>query len=183
MAKAVFGGGCFWCLDAIFRNVKGVKNVTCGYAGGRRPDPNYEQICTGVTGHAEVVEIEYDENKISYDNLLDIFFEIHDPTQLNRQGNDIGTQYRSIILYLDEDQKQKALKKIEELKNKGINVVTELKPLDKFYRAEDYHQNYFSNNPKNPYCNYVIAPKLHKFFKKFDKIVKKGGGNELRRFN
>ncbi len=178
MAKAVFGGGCFWCLDAIFRNVKGVKNLTCGYAGGRRPNPTYEQVCTGVTGHAEVVEIDYDENVISYDDLLEIFFNIHDPTQLNRQGNDIGTQYRSIILYLDENQKQKALKKIEELKNKGINVVTEVKPLEIFYPAEDYHQNYFYNNPQNPYCSYVIAPKLKKFFEKFDKIVKKGGEYE-----
>ena len=178
MAKAVFGGGCFWCLDAIFRNVKGVRNVTCGYAGGRRANPTYEQVCSGVTGHAEVVEIDYDENVISYDDLLEIFFNIHDPTQLNRQGNDIGTQYRSIILYLDENQKQKALKKIEELKNKGINVVTEVKPLKIFYPAEDYHQNYFYNNPQNPYCSYVIAPKLKKFFEKFDKIVKKGGEYE-----
>ncbi len=178
MAKAVFGGGCFWCLDAVFRNVKGVRNVTCGYAGGRRTNPTYEQVCSGVTGHAEVVEIDYDENVISYDDLLEIFFNIHDPTQLNRQGNDIGTQYRSIILYLDENQKQKALKKIEELKNKGINVVTEVKPLKIFYPAEDYHQNYFYNNPQNPYCSYVIAPKLKKFFEKFDKIVKKGGEYE-----
>ena len=178
MAKAVFGGGCFWCLDAIFRNVKGVKNVTCGYAGGRRPNPTYEQVCSGVTGHAEVVEIDYDENVISYDDLLEIFFNIHDPTQLNRQGNDVGTQYRSIILYLNEEQKQKALKKIEELRKKGINVVTEVKPLEVFYPAEEYHQNYFYNNPQNPYCSYVIAPKLHKFFQKFDKMVKKGGEND-----
>ena len=178
MAKAVFGGGCFWCLDAVLRNVKGVRNVVCGYSGGRRPNPNYEQVCTGVTGHAEVVEIEYDENDISYDDLLDIFFEIHDPTQLNRQGNDIGTQYRSVIFYTDEEQKEKALKKIAELRNKGFDVVTEVKPLEIFYPAEDYHQNYFYNNPQNPYCSYVIAPKLHKFFKKFDKIVKKGGENE-----
>ena len=178
MAKAVFGGGCFWCLDAIFRNVKGVKNVTCGYAGGKRANPNYEQVCTGVTGHAEVVEIDYDENIISFDDLLEIFFNIHDPTQLNRQGNDIGTQYRSIILYLNKEQKEKALKKIKELKNEGVNVVTEVKKLDKFYKAEDYHQNYFYNNPQNPYCFYVIAPKLNKFFKNFDKIVKKGEENE-----
>ena len=161
MAKAVFGGGCFWCLDAIFRNIKGINSVTCGYAGGRRANPTYEQVCTGVSGHAEVVEIDYDENIISYDKLLDIFFEIHDPTQLNRQGNDVGTQYRSIILYLNDEQKEKALKKIEELKEK-INVVTEVKPLEKFYKAEDYHQNYFYNNPQNPYCVYVIAPKVNK---------------------
>ena len=164
MAKAVFGGGCFWCLDAIFRNVKGVRNVVCGYAGGMRPNPSYEQVCTGVTGHAEVVEIDYDENIISYDDLLEIFFNIHDPTQLNRQGNDVGTQYRSIILYLDEKQKEKALEKIEKLKSQGVNVVTEIKKLDEFYPAEDYHQNYFYNNPLNPYCAYVIAQKLNKFF-------------------
>ena len=165
MAKAVFGGGCFWCLDAVFRRVKGVKNVIVGYSGGRRPNPTYEQVCTGVSGHAEVVEIEYDEKIVSYDELLDIFFKIHDPTQLNRQGNDIGTQYRSIILYTDEIQKQKAIKKIEELKNKGINAVTEIKPLEVFYKAEDYHQNYFEKNPSNPYCVYVISPKVEKFLK------------------
>jgi len=165
MAKAVFGGGCFWCLDAIFRKVKGVKNVIVGYAGGRRPNPTYEQVCTGVSGHVEVVEIEYDEKIISYDELLDIFFKIHDPTQLNRQGNDIGTQYRSVILYTDETQKQKAVKKIEELKSKGINTVTEIKPLEVFYEAEEYHQNYFEKNPTNPYCVYVISPKVEKFLK------------------
>ena len=174
MAKAVFGGGCFWCLDAVFRHIESVRNVVCGYSGGRCPNPNYEQVCTGVTGHAEVVEIEYDENEISYDELLDIFFEIHDSTHLNRQGNDIGIQYRSIILYVDENQKQKALKKIEELKQKGIDAVTKIKPLEKFYKAEEYHQNYFYHNPQNPYCSYVIAPKIEKFFKNFDKIVKKG---------
>ena len=164
MAKAVFGGGCFWCLDAVFRRVKGVKNVIVGYAGGRRPNPTYEQVCTGVSGHAEVIEIEYDEKIISYDELLDIFFKIHDPTQLNRQGNDIGTQYRSIILYTNETQKQKAVKKTEDLKSKGIKVVTEIKPLEVFYKAEEYHQNYFEKNPTNPYCVYIISPKIAKLF-------------------
>ncbi|QCI28001.1 peptide-methionine (S)-S-oxide reductase MsrA [Caminibacter pacificus] len=167
MAKAVFGGGCFWCLDAVFRRVRGVKDVVVGYAGGRRPNPTYEQVCTGVTGHAEVVMIDYDENEITYDKLLDIFFDIHDPTQLNRQGNDVGTQYRSIILYLNDEQKEKALKKIEELKNKGINVVTEVKPLEKFYEAEEYHQNYFAKNPNQPYCAYVVAHKVMKFLEKY----------------
>ena len=172
MQSTIFGGGCFWCLDAVFRKVRDVKNVEVGYAGGRRPNPTYEQVCTGVTGHAEVVKIDYDENEISYDELLDIFFEIHDPTQLNRQGNDVGTQYRSIILYLDEEQKRNALKKIEELKNKGIEVVTEVKPLDIFYKAEDYHQNYFEKNPNQPYCAYVVAPKVLKFLEKFpNKVV------------
>ena len=165
MAKAVFGGGCFWCLDAVFRRVKGVKNLIVGYAGGRRPNPTYEQVCTGVSGHAEVVEIEYNEKIVSYDELLDVFFKIHDPTQLNRQGNDIGTQYRSVILYTDETQKQQALKKIEELKNKGINIVTEIKRLEVFYKAEEYHQNYFEKNPTNPYCMYIISPKVEKFLK------------------
>ncbi len=172
MQTAIFGGGCFWCLDAVFRRVKGVKNVEVGYAGGRRRNPTYEQVCTGVTGHAEVVKIDYDENKVSYDELLDIFFAIHDPTQLNRQGNDIGTQYRSIILYFNEEQKQKALKKIEELKNRGLDVVTEVKPLDVFYKAEEYHQNYFEKNPNQPYCEYVVALKVFKFLEKFpDKVI------------
>ena len=164
MSEAVFGGGCFWCLDAIFRKVDGVIDVIVGYAGGKRPNPTYEQVCTGLTGHAEVVKIIYDENIVSYEKLLDIFFQIHDPTQLNRQGNDVGTQYRSIILYLDEHQKELALKKINELKN-AINVVTEVKKLEKFYKAEEYHQNYFEKNPNQPYCQYVIKPKVEKFFK------------------
>jgi peptide-methionine (S)-S-oxide reductase len=172
MQTAVFGGGCFWCLDAVFRRVRGVKNVEIGYAGGGRKNPTYEQVCTGVTGHAEVVKIDFDENEISYDELLDIFFEIHDPTQLNRQGNDTGTQYRSIILYLNENQKEKALKKITELKSKGIEAVTEIKPLEEFYKAEEYHQNYFEKNPNQPYCAYVVAPKVLKFLEKFaDKVV------------
>jgi peptide-methionine (S)-S-oxide reductase len=173
MAKAVFGGGCFWCLDAVFRKVNGVENVICGYAGGRRLNPTYEQVCTGVTGHAEVVMIDFDENKISFEELLDIFFQIHDPTQLNRQGNDVGTQYRSIILYLDENQKKIAEKKIKELKDKGLNIVTELKPLEKFYPAEEYHQNYFAKNPENPYCQYVVLPKVEKFLYNNKKRIEK----------
>ncbi len=172
---AVFGGGCFWCLDAIFRKLRGVKNVEVGYAGGRRPNPNYEQVCTGVTGHAEVVKIEFDENMIDYETLLDIFFNIHDATQLNRQGNDIGTQYRSIILYLDDNQKELALKKIEELREKGIEVVTELKPLEVFYKAEEYHQNYFEKTPHNPYCAYVIEPKVAKFLEKYYNLTNDKG--------
>jgi len=163
MAKALFGGGCFWCLDAIFRRVDGVKDVVVGYSGGDVKNPTYEQVCTGTTGHAEVVMIEFDENKISYDELLDIFFSIHDP--INRQGNDIGTQYRSIIFYFDEEQKEKALKKINELK-KSLNVVTEVVPFKEFFKAEEYHQNYFEKNPNNPYCAYVIAPKINKFLAK-----------------
>ena len=164
MAKALFGGGCFWCLDAIFRRVDGVKDVVVGYSGGDVKNPTYEQVCKGNTGHAEVVMIEYDEDKISYDELLDIFFSIHDPTQLNRQGNDIGTQYRSIIFYFDEKQKEKVLNKINELK-KNLNVVTEVVPFREFFKAEEYHQNYFDKNPNNPYCVFVIAPKVNKFLK------------------
>lgn len=164
MAKALFGGGCFWCLDAIFRRVDGVKDVIVGYSGGDVKNPTYEQVCKGNTGHAEVVMIEYDEDKISYDELLDIFFSIHDPTQLNRQGNDIGTQYRSIIFYFDEKQKEKVLNKINELK-KNLNVVTEVVPFREFFKAEEYHQNYFDKNPNNPYCVFVIAPKINQFLK------------------
>ena len=160
--KAILGGGCFWCLEAIFQRVRGVKKVVSGYSGGKRV-PNYEMVCTGVSGHAEVVEIEFDENIISFSEILDIFFAIHDPTQLNRQGNDVGSQYRSVIFYMDENQKNIALKKIEELKNKGINVVTTLEKFEKFYPAEDYHQNYYNQNPQNPYCAYVITPKVEKF--------------------
>jgi peptide-methionine (S)-S-oxide reductase len=165
--KAVLGGGCFWCLEAVFQKVRGVKKVVSGYSGGRRPNPTYEQVCTGVSGHAEVVEIEFDENIISFEELLDIFFDIHDPTQLNRQGNDVGTQYRSVIFYIDENQKEIAQKKIDELKNKGINVVTELSALEVFYPAEKYHQNYYNQNPQNPYCHYVITPKVEKFLRKY----------------
>jgi len=165
MSEAIFGGGCFWCLDAVFRKVEGVIDVIVGYAGGKRPNPTYEQVCTGVTGHAEVVKIIFDQNIITYQELLDVFFEIHDPTQLNRQGNDVGTQYRSIILYLDDNQKELALKKINELKLNGINIVTEVKKLENFYKAEEYHQNYFANNPNQPYCQYVIKPKVEKFLK------------------
>lgn len=164
MAKALFGGGCFWCLDAIFRRVDGIKDVVVGYSGGDVKNPTYEQVCKGNTGHAEVVMIEYDEDKISYDELLDIFFSIHDPTQLNRQGNDIGTQYRSIIFYFDEKQKEKVLNKINELK-KNLKVVTEVVPFREFFKAEEYHQNYFDKNPNNPYCVFVIAPKVNKFLK------------------
>jgi len=163
MIKALLGGGCFWCLEAIFQRINGVEKVVSGYSGGKRENPTYEQVCTGVSGHAEVLEIEFNENIVSYEALLDIFFEIHDPTQLNRQGNDVGSQYRSVIFYLDDLQKNIALKKIEELKSKGINVVTEVSPLDRFYKAEEYHQNYYNQNPDNPYCNYVITPKIEKY--------------------
>lgn len=163
--KAIFGGGCFWCLEAIFQRINGVEKVVSGYSGGRRENPTYENICSGATGHAEVVEISFDTEKISFEELLKIFFEIHDSTQLNRQGNDVGTQYRSVIFYLNEKQKESAYNLKQNLIDNGINCVTEISPLKNFYKAEEYHQNYFRLNPNNPYCSYVIAPKVEKFLK------------------
>jgi len=169
---AIFGGGCFWCLEAVFQKVKGVIKIESGYSGGKRKNPTYEQVITGVTGHAEVIRIEFDENIISFSEIIDIFFDIHDPTQLNRQGNDIGTQYRSVVFYIDDNQKQVVLHKIKLLKKQGINVVTEVVKFENFYKAENYHQNYYNQNPQNPYCYYVITPKIEKFLKKYsDKSV------------
>ncbi|MEM1058402.1 MAG: peptide-methionine (S)-S-oxide reductase MsrA [Verrucomicrobiota bacterium] len=161
---AVVGGGCFWCTEAIFQRVDGVSKVVSGFAGGDVDNPTYKQVVGGRTGHAEVIQITYDPSKVSYPELLDIFLETHDPTTPNRQGNDIGPQYRSIILYQDDEQKQAA--EAAKQKFNGIYqnpVVTEIKPLEKFYPAEDYHQDYFANNPGNPYCSLVIAPKVRKF--------------------
>lgn len=162
LERAIVGGGCFWCTEAVFLAVRGVSRVTSGYAGGLRPNPSYEQICTGVTGHAEVIAIEYDPAQLDYAKLLDIFFATHDPTTLNRQGNDRGTQYRSVIFYLNTEQQQIAAAKIADLIAQGIAVVTELSPAPTFYSAEDYHQNYFAKNPTQGYCNFVIPPKLNK---------------------
>ncbi len=177
LEKATFGSGCFWCSEAVFERVKGVTDVVSGYAGGDADNPTYDEVCSGSTGHAEVIQITYDPNVISYDELLKIFWETHDPTTLNRQGNDVGTQYRSIILYHNEEQKQLAEKYKEELDKSGAwdnPIVTEIKPLDKFYPAEDYHQDYYEKNPTQGYCAYVIAPKLEKFEKVFkDKLKKK----------
>ncbi|WP_435008562.1 peptide-methionine (S)-S-oxide reductase MsrA [Tundrisphaera lichenicola] len=161
---ATFGGGCFWCLEAFFERVKGVKEVVSGYAGGNVAKPSYEMVCTGLTGHAEVVTIQYDANVVSYDDLLDIFWICHDPTTQDRQGPDVGPQYRSIILYHNEEQKKLAQKSYEKVTSSGLYrdpIVTQLVPLAKFYPAEKYHQNYFRNNAnKNPYCATVIAPKI-----------------------
>jgi len=173
--KATLGGGCFWCIEAIYERVKGVIDVSSGYAGGTIPNPTYEQVCSGNTGYAEVIQIEFDPNIISYGEILDIFWQIHDPTTLNRQGNDVGTQYRSVIFYHDENQKQIALKSKRELeKNKVFDnpVVTEIAPLKNFYRAEKYHQNYYDNNRTQPYCQLVITPKLRKFKKHFSEYLK-----------
>jgi peptide-methionine (S)-S-oxide reductase len=163
---ATFGGGCFWCVEAVFERMPGVRSVVSGYAGGRTPDPTYKSVCSGSTGHAEVVQIEFDPTKVSYDELLDLFWQAHDPTTLNRQGADVGTQYRSIILYHDDSQKaaaQRSKQKVAALLDQP--VVTEIAPLTKFYAAEDYHQDYFRNNPNAPYCVAVIHPKLKKLGK------------------
>ena len=168
--EAVLGGGCFWCLEAIYKKVKGVIKVVPGYAGGHVENPTYEQVKTGTTGHAEVVKITYDPKIISYEQLLDIFFDIHDPTTPNRQGNDIGPQYRSIILYRNEEQKRIAKQKIAELQHSNKfkkPIVTQLVELEKFYEAEDSHHDYFEKHPDQPYCKLVISPKIEKFMKNF----------------
>ncbi|GIV71020.1 peptide-methionine (S)-S-oxide reductase MsrA [Caldilinea sp.] len=167
---ATLGGGCFWCLEAVYSELQGVEQVVSGYAGGHVRNPTYREVCSGATGHAEVVQITFDPSVISYRDLLRIFFTIHDPTTLNRQGADVGTQYRSIILYHDETQKRTALEVMEEVTRQGLwpnPIVTELKPFDAFYPAEEYHQRYFARNPLQPYCQVVIAPKVAKFRKQY----------------
>ena len=162
---ATFGGGCFWCTEAVFSELQGVEKVESGYAGGTAPDPTYEQVCSGKTGHAEVVQITFNPRVISYKELLEIFFTVHDPTTLNRQGADVGTQYRSIILYHNDEQKAVAEQAIREVDSAQIwnrPIVTQVKPFVAFYRAEDYHQQYFKQNPKQSYCQFVISPKVAK---------------------
>jgi len=172
---AVFGAGCFWCTEAVFEQLRGVVAVTSGYAGGTVPNPSYAQVCTGRTGHAEVARIEFDPAEISYADLLKIFFSTHDPTTLNRQGADMGTEYRSVIFYTTDEQKRAAAACIEELSAAKIfdaPIVTEVKPLTVFYQAEDYHREYYRNNSFAPYCQVVIRPKLSKFHKKFSELLK-----------
>lgn len=170
---AVFGGGCFWCTEAVFQMLKGVVSVAPGYAGGTTANPTYEQVCTGTTGHAEVIRIEYNSTEIAYSDLLTVFFATHDPTTLNRQGNDVGTQYRSAIFYTSNEQKQEAEKFIESLKDQpGDQVVTQVVPLDQFYEAEDYHHNYYQKNGGKPYCQVVISPKVQKVKEKFAELLK-----------
>lgn len=172
---AVFSNGCFWCTEAVFSMLKGVVSVLPGYTGGHTDNPSYDTVSRGDTGHAEAIEIIYDSSLISYDDLLSVFFNTHDPTTLNRQGNDIGTQYRSAIFYIDNEQKEKAENLISELntsKAYDSSVVTEVKQLEKFYVAEDYHKNYYDNNQNQPYCQLVIAPKLEKLQKRFAKLIK-----------
>ncbi|MBW8002912.1 MAG: peptide-methionine (S)-S-oxide reductase MsrA [Planctomycetes bacterium] len=165
LEQATFGGGCFWCFEAVYERSEGVKSVISGYAGGTRADPTYEEVCTGRTGHAEVVRIEYDPALIGYKELLKLFWKAHDPTTLNRQGADVGTQYRSIILYHSEAQRVAAEKSMQEAEASGrfdSPIVTEIKPLTAFYRAEEYHQDYYAKNPYAGYCTLVIRPKLQK---------------------
>ncbi|MEO8406677.1 MAG: peptide-methionine (S)-S-oxide reductase MsrA [Chitinophagaceae bacterium] len=173
---ATFGTGCFWCTEAIFQELEGVLKVSSGYSGGHVPDPSYKQVCTGTTGHAEAIEIVYDPKKISYDELLEVFWESHDPTSLNKQGNDEGPQYRSVIFYHNAEQKLKAEKYKSELnQSKAFEnpIVTEISPASVFYTAENYHQDYYANNGSEPYCTYVIRPKLEKFKKVFKDKLKK----------
>lgn len=172
---AVFGGGCFWCLEAVFAMLNGVKKVESGYAGGTTRNPDYQSVCSGDTGHAEVVGITFDPEAISYRQLLEIFFAIHDPTTLNRQGNDTGTQYRSIILYTSPEQEKLVRDYINELREEKVYsdaIVTEVEPLEKFYRAEDYHQDYFAKNTGAPYCRAVVSPKVKKAKSTFAVLMK-----------
>jgi len=163
------GGGCFWCLEAVYDDLQGVVSVESGYSGGATPNPTYEAVCSGATGHAEVVQVTFDSEVISFEELLTVFFSIHDPTTLNRQGADIGTQYRSAIFYHSDEQKATAERVIAETAPQfSTPIVTEVVPLEKFYVAEDYHQEYFANNPNQPYCRAVVAPKVDKFKKKFE---------------
>ena len=170
------GGGCFWCLEAVFSELRGVENVVSGYSGGTVPDPSYPQICTGATGHAEVVQITFDPDIISFKELLEIFFTIHDPTTLNRQGADVGTQYRSVIFYRTKEQERVAREVIKEFEVSKIwsdPIVIELTPFKVFYPAEEYHQEYFKRNPDQMYCSVVITPKLAKFRKRYFTKLKK----------
>ena len=176
LQTATLAGGCFWCLEAVFDELKGVESVDSGYSGGQMPRPSYGDVCTGSTGHAEVVQVCFDPQVLSYRDLLNVFFAIHDPTTLNRQGADVGTQYRSAIFYHDEDQKQIAAQLLGELDSQRIwdkPIVTEVVKFEAFYAAEDYHQEYFAKNPLQPYCMAVVAPKVAKFRKHFIDRLKK----------
>ena len=167
---ATLAGGCFWCLEAVYQDMEGVRSVASGYMGGQVDNPSYQDVCTGATGHAEVVQLTFDPEVTSYREILEVFFAIHDPTTRNRQGNDVGTQYRSAIFYHDERQRAAAEELIRELNAERIwasPIVTEVQPAVRFYKAEDYHQEYFQNNPQQPYCAYVVAPKVRKFHEKF----------------
>ncbi len=172
---ATFGAGCFWCTEAVFQNVKGVSKVVSGYAGGKVKNPTYREICTGLTGHAEVAQITFDPSKVSFEELLEVFWNTHDPTTLNKQGADEGTQYRSVIFYHNEGQRQAALNYKSQLESSKVYqnpIVTEISPLPDYYPAENYHQNYFELNPNQSYCQYVVRPKVEKFKKQFQSKLK-----------
>ncbi|HEY3344928.1 MAG TPA: peptide-methionine (S)-S-oxide reductase MsrA [Anaerolineaceae bacterium] len=172
---ATLAGGCFWCLEAVYDQLKGVKDVVSGYAGGQRPNPSYAQVCTGTTGHAEVIQVTFSPQQVSFREILQVFFTIHDPTTLNRQGADVGTQYRSAIFYHSPEQKETAEEVIRDLQTQGLwdkPIVTEVTPFSAFYPAEDYHQEYFANHGGQPYCQVVIAPKVAKFRKHFMEQLK-----------
>ncbi len=172
---ATLAGGCFWCLEEIYGRVKGVIKVVSGYVGGITKDPTYEQVCSGSTGHAEAVQITFNPQVISYQDILNIFWQIHNPTTKNRQGHDIGTQYRSVIFYHDEVQKEIAEKSKKDLEDSNVwesPIVTEILPVEEFYQAETYHQNYYKNNPYNSYCQFVVKPKVNKFLRDFDEYIK-----------
>lgn len=169
---AVFGGGCFWCTEAFFQRLNGVESVLPGYSGGELKDPSYEEVCGGNTGHAEVLKIEYDADIIQFKTLLDVFMHTHDPTSLNRQGNDVGPQYRSVIFYTNEEQKKISQDYLVEIAAEFPKpVVTEIQPLGEFYKAESYHENYFNKNGYQPYCSVIIAPKVKKFLEKYGKLA------------
>ena len=173
---ATLAGGCFWCLEAVYDEVKGVESVESGYMGGTKSNPTYEEVCSGATGHAEVVQITFDPKVISYKELLEVFFVIHDPTTVDRQGNDVGTQYRSAIFYHSSEQQRVAEQTIRELESEKLfdaPIVTQVKPAEAFYKAEGYHQEYFQRNPDQPYCQFVVAPKVAKFRRKFLQRMKR----------
>ncbi len=173
---ATLGAGCFWCVEAVFDDLKGVESVESGYSGGHTENPTYREVCSETTGHAEVANVNFDPQEISFKEILQVFFAVHDPTTLNRQGNDVGSSYRSAIFYHDEKQKQVAEEVIKEVTAEGVYdkpIVTEVTPFDKFYIAENYHQEYFANNPNQPYCAAVVAPKVAKFRQKFVNRLKK----------
>lgn len=175
-AIATFAGGCFWCTEAVFARLKGVSKVTSGYTGGKVPNPTYQQVCTGTTGHAEAIQLEFDPSVISYEQLLDVHFHTHDPTTLNRQGADVGTQYRSSVFYHNEEQKRAVEKLIAEYNKSGEfddPIVTTIEKMTKWYPAEDYHQQYFELNGRQPYCQAVISPKIAKFRKRYAQLLKK----------
>jgi len=178
LETATLAAGCFWCVEAVLDDLNGVVDVVSGYAGGHTENPTYRQVCDGTTGHAEVAQITFDPSIISFKEVLQVFFAVHDPTTMNRQGNDVGTQYRSAIFYHDDEQKRIAEEVIKEVTAEGVYddpIVTEVVPFEKFWPAEDYHQEYFLNNPNQPYCQAVVAPKVAKFRKKFvDKLKKQG---------